>query len=121
MKIKIIDIIIILAVFSLALSSAHDAFFKEHISSQVLIKGQSSNWTFPAGAEETVAVSGPLGETIIRIYGGYAWVESSPCKNQTCVASGFVKRQGQWAACLPNNVLLIIQGTEDEDVDTVAW
>jgi hypothetical protein len=71
-------------------------------------------------ADETVVVNGPLGNTIVKIYENRAWVETSPCENQTCVASGIVMRQGQWSACLPNHVLLIIQG-EDNDVDAVVW
>lgn len=121
MKLKIPDIIIILIVSAFTFLSAYEGFIKKQSSLHILIKGQDSRWTFPVSAEETVAVAGPLGNTIIRIHGSFAWVESSPCKNQTCVASGSVKRQGQWAACLPNNVLLVISGTGDEDVDTVAW
>jgi len=113
--------IIILAVSGFTFFSAYTAFFNKQSSSQVLIKGQNSQWIFPVDAGETVAVSGPLGDTIVRIQDNRTWVESSPCKNQNCVASGFIKRQGQWAACLPNNVLLVINGTKDDDVDTVAW
>ena len=88
---------------------------------QVLIRGQGSEWIFPIEVQETVVVPGIIGNTIIRIEDQKAWVDSSPCDNQTCVASGYVGRQGQWAACLPNGVLLIIQGFGGDDVDAVAW
>jgi len=88
---------------------------------QVLIRGQKSEWTFPVDAQERIVVHGILGETVVRIENNRAWVESSPCANQTCVASGKIVRQGQWTACLPNGVLLMLQGAGGEEVDAVAW
>jgi len=90
-------------------------------NAQVLIRGQGSEWVFPIETQETIIVNGHLGNTIIRIGDNRAWVESSPCDNQTCVATGHVFRQGQWAACLPNNVLLMIQGDGNDDIDAVSW
>jgi len=120
-RIKIPDVLIILLAAGLTFFSAYSAYIKPQGQARVLIRGQGGEWAFPADAEETVVVRGPLGDTVVRIHGNRAWVESSPCENQTCVASGDVARHGEWAACLPNNVLLLIRGTEGEDVDTVAW
>ena len=120
LPVKIPDIFIIFLAAGLTVFSAYSVYVKPQGVSQVLIKGQGSEWTFQLDADETVVVSGPLGDTVVKIHGNRAWVESSPCENQTCVASGFVERQGQWAACLPNNVLLMIHGTGDEDVDAIS-
>lgn len=122
LRIKFTDIIIILLAAGLTVFSAHAAYMRPQGETRVLIQGQGSEWNFPIGAEETITVPGPLGETIVRIHDSRAWVESSPCQNQTCAASGHVKKQGQWAACLPNNVLLIIEGNDESgEVDSVAW
>ena len=121
LRIKAPDILIILLAAGLTFFSAYTAYIKPGNSARVLIRGQGREWTFRIDAEETVVVPGPLGDTVVRIQDSRAWVESSPCENQTCVASGFAARQGQWAACLPNNVLLVIQGTEEGDVDAVVW
>jgi hypothetical protein len=118
---KIPDVLIIFLAAGLTFFSIFSVYMKPQSSSQVLIQAQDMEWTFPLSAEETVSVSGPLGNTIIRLHNNQAWVESSPCINQNCVETGFITRQGQWAACLPNNVLLIIHGAEDENVDAVAW
>jgi len=122
LQIKIPDIIIILLAAGLTVFSAHAAYMKPQGSAHILIRGQTGEWSFPVNAEETIAVPGPLGNTVVRIHENRAWVESSPCENQTCAASGHVMRQGQWAACLPNKVLLMIEGNnESGDVDIVAW
>ena len=121
-RIKIADILIILLAAGLTLFSAFVAYMKPQKTVRVLIQGQDQKWTFPLDVDETVVVSGPLGDTVVRIRDNHAWVESSPCENQTCVAAGLVRRQGAWAACLPNNVLLMMEGTDDDgEVDTVAW
>jgi len=118
---KVADILIIFTAAGFTVFSAYAAYMKPQSLSQVLIKGQDREWTFPVNAQETVAVPGPLGDTVIRIQNGGVWVESSPCKNQTCTGAGTISRQGQWAACLPNNVLLIIRGEEEENVDAAVW
>jgi hypothetical protein len=120
-RIKILDIIIIFIAASLTVSSAYAAYFKPQNSVRVLIRGQDKEWTFPLETNETVSINGPLGDTIVKIHEGRAWIESSPCNNQTCVGMGYVHEQGQWAFCLPNKVMLIIEGTDDEDIDSITW
>jgi len=120
LRLKVSDIIIILAAAGLTFLSA-TVYMKPQRYSYVLIRGQDMEWTYPVNADETVNVPGRLGDTVVRISDSRAWVESSPCENQTCVAAGLIARQGQWAACLPNSVLLMIYGTEDEGVDVIVW
>lgn len=119
--VKIPDIIIILLALGLTFFLAYTSYIKPQGRTQVLIRGQGREWTFQMDTQESVVVSGPIGDTVVKIQGNHAWVESSPCENQTCVAAGAIARNGQWAACLPNNVLLIIQGTGDEDIDAITW
>jgi hypothetical protein len=90
---------------------------------QVRIQGAGQTWVFPLDAEETLAVPGPLGDTVIEISQGRTRVLSSPCPNQTCVAAGHIRRRGQWTACLPNGVLLVVEGGADgaESIDAAAW
>ena len=121
LPVKIPDILIIFLAAGLTFFSAFTVYIKPQGAARVLIRAQGTQWTFPVAAEETVVVSGPLGDTVVRIHESRAWVESSPCENQTCVAAGLLTRQGQWAACLPNNVLLIIEGTDGEGTDVIAW
>jgi len=49
---------------------------------------------------------------------------SSDCPDRVCVKSGRIKRPGEFAACVPNRFLIVIEGTAEsskgEDVDLVA-
>jgi len=119
-KVGIFDIIIILAVAGLTFFAAYIAYMRPQGKSLVMIRGDGGEWVYPVNAEETIVVKGPIGDTIVRIHGNSAWIESSPCDNHTCTAVGSVSKQGEWAACLPNNVLLIVHGIDD-DVDGFTW
>jgi len=121
------DIIIILIAAVITFFAAYIVYIKPqgilHNMLQVLIRAEEGEWTFPVNAEETIIVSGPLGNTVVRLHENSAWIESSPCDNQTCMAAGLITRHGQWTACLPNNILLMIQGikTEENNVDAISW
>ena len=90
--------------------------------SVVNLKGKDGEWVFPVDAAETIHVLGPLGNTLVEISGGGARITSSPCLNQTCVVAGAVHAPGQWAACLPNQVMLYVsKGKNEGGVDAAAW
>ena len=110
--VKIPDVLIILLALGVTGFSAFAAYIQPGNTSQVLIQGQEGQWIFPLNAEETLSVRGPLGNTVVRIHGNEVWVESSPCNNQICVASGHVASRGAWVACLPNNVMFVIEGND---------
>jgi hypothetical protein len=88
---------------------------------EFLIRGPGESWVFPQKAEETVSVSGPLGDTVVVLRDGRARVLSSPCANQTCVAAGEIRLHGEWIACLPNRILVTVEGGGEEGVDAAAW
>lgn len=110
--VKIFDIVIILAAIGLTAVSVFTAYVKPGNTIHVLIEGANQRWVFPLDADETVRVSGPLGDTVVRIQNNEAWVESSPCADHICVGMGRVNFIGAWAACLPNKVFLIIEGSD---------
>jgi len=121
LPVKIPDIVIILLAIGLTGFSAFTVYAKPHSTTQVYIEGQNQQWVFPLDAEETINVKGPLGITVVRIHENEAWVESSPCENKICVAAGHLHRNGEFAACLPNNVLVMIEGNDDnKGIDSTA-
>jgi hypothetical protein len=112
MPMKPWDVAIFLLALCLTGFTAFSTYLKPHNNLRVLIEGQNQKWIFPIDAEETVDVQGPLGTTVVRIYGSQAWVESSPCDNKICVGAGHLNNNGEFAACLPNNVLVVIEGND---------
>jgi hypothetical protein len=121
--IKPLDFVVLAASLALILCSGLAVYTGAESGSRVVIQGSGKTWVFPLEAEERISVPGPLGETVVTIAGGQALVLSSPCDNQLCVAAGHIGRPGNWTACLPNKVLVSIEGRPDErgTIDAVAW
>ncbi|MDR2102695.1 MAG: NusG domain II-containing protein [Treponema sp.] len=98
-------------------------------SEEVVITGERDRWVFPRDAVETLAVPGPLGDTVVELREGSVRITASPCANQTCIAAGAVRSHGQWIACLPNRVLVSVSaGDKDagssqglDEIDGAAW
>lgn len=67
-------------------------------------------FTAPLAEDRTVSLAGPLGETVLVIHGGRACVESSPCPLKVCLGMGEVSRGGELLACVPNQLLVRIEG-----------
>jgi hypothetical protein len=120
---KPLDFLVIGVSVALTAFSAFAVYARPANTTRVMIQGSSGVWVFPLDAEETVAVPGPLGDTIVEVRNHQAQVLSSPCDNQICVAAGHIDSRGQMVACLPNNVIIIIEGTDDDSgiPDTTAW
>jgi hypothetical protein len=124
LPLKPFDFLVVGIAVALTGFSAFAVYTRPQASQQVIIQGASGRaWVYPLDAEETVAVQGPLGNTVVRIHNHQAWVESSPCDNQTCVAAGHINSEGEWVACLPNNVFLLIEGAGNDtgNLDSSAW
>ena len=122
MKLKPLDVPVIILALALTVIVGLKAYGRGTDSLSVVVRGSNKTWIFPIEAEELVSVAGPLGDTLVEIRGGRAAIVSSPCNGQTCVAAGELHQNGQWAACLPNRVFILIEGTGDADViDAASW
>ena len=60
-----------------------------------------------------VAIPGPHGETVVAIRDGRACVVSASCPNKVCMGMGAAARQGELIACVPNALLLRVEGGAD--------
>ncbi len=70
--------------------------------------------------EKTVRVEGPLGVTEVEIREGKARILRSPCSGKLCIKSGFIQYADRLAACLPNRVVVRIEGGGHRGVDAVV-
>jgi hypothetical protein len=120
---KPLDFVVIGLSLALTAFSAYATYAKPQKTQQVKIQGSGQLWVFPLDAEETLTVPGPLGNTVVEIRNHRAHVLSSPCDNQICIAAGYIEADGQWVACLPNSVFLVIEGKDEIDgiLDSAAW
>ena len=64
--------------------------------------------------------AGPIGSTMIEIGDPGVRIKSSPCPRQICVATGWIRRQGELSVCLPNRIILQIVGSAPPAFDGVT-
>lgn len=56
----------------------------------------------------------------VVIKDGRVNVESSSCRNQVCVDTGWIDKAGESIICLPNRVVVSIEGKGGGDYDAVS-
>ncbi len=71
----------------------------------------------PLAQERSARLPGPLGESLLRIGDGSARLLESPCPHQVCIGMGGIRRAGELLACIPNRLLVRIEGEGGEGAD----
>jgi len=67
--------------------------------------------------DRTIAVQGDIGETVVKIEHGKVWIESAPCTHQICKNMGKISRPGEIIVCIPNKLLIRIEGDREHSID----
>jgi len=65
-----------------------------------------------------IAVPGPLGVSIIEIKDGRVRMLSSPCPDKLCIKEGYIDKAGQVIICIPNRIVIKIEGRAGLDALT---
>ncbi len=69
---------------------------------------------------QTIVIEEPLHQVLLAEKGRIRF-EKSDCPNQTCVDTGWLTKAGDKAVCLPNKVVISIEGEGESEVDTFAY
>lgn len=70
--------------------------------------------------DERIIVTGPLGESILRIENREVFMESSPCPGKVCIHTGKINSAGESIVCIPNRIFVFIR-SEKEEIDSVTY
>jgi hypothetical protein len=68
----------------------------------------------PLDEARQVDLAGPLGTTRLVITADGARITASPCALKACMGMGPARRPGDLLACLPNRILVEIEGDREE-------
>jgi hypothetical protein len=107
--------LLVIGAFSIAAYGGRDG------ARDVVIEATGSRWIYPLNVDRREDVAGPLGDTVLIITGGTAFVEDSPCPDRLCVHMPGISKPGQWIACLANRVFVRVQGGSGQDVDELSY
>lgn len=70
-------------------------------------------------ADTVINITGPIGPTTIQIEDKRVWVEKASCPQKTCARQGKISRIGESIVCLPNKIVITIEG--ESDVDAISY
>ncbi len=62
--------------------------------------------------DQTLTIQGSIGPSVLEVANHGIRFISSPCQGKQCIHSGWHTHAGEFAACLPNRVALLITGRE---------
>lgn len=68
------------------------------------------SFTLKEGEQAVYEFHGKLGVTVVEIDGLKVRVRSSPCPDQVCVQFGWLQFHDDFAACLPNSMIVVLEG-----------
>ena len=85
----------------------------------LVVRTQEGEFVYPLSKDAVYRIEGAIGISEIEVSGGKARFRDSPCPGKTCVMTGELSEPGTWAACLPNQVFIRIEGKAQE-LDAVA-
>ena len=81
----------------------------------VTVDGQEIG-RYPLSKSGTFPLNG--GTNILVVENGEAWVSDADCPDKVCMHMGKIRRNGEFIACLPNRLLVVIEGAaESSPVD----
>ncbi len=87
----------------------------------VTIDGQVYG-TYPLSEDRTERIDLPDGSyNILTISGGYADVTEASCPDQICVKHNHIKYSKESIVCLPNKVVVTVEGGEDNEIDGFTY
>ncbi len=115
-----LDIVIITASVTLTVGASLYAY-SDRDGGYVSVRSGDSEWVYPIDSEMEMSAPGPMGETVVAVSGGTAKIVESPCRDKICISMGPLEHGGDWAACLPNGVLVRIVDERDDEIDALAY
>ena len=68
---------------------------------------------YPLSESRILRFEGPMGVSEVEIETGAAQIVTAPCRKLLCVRRGWVRRRGDAAVCVPNRLVLRVQGRDD--------
>jgi len=70
-------------------------------------------------AAETYEIPGPIGKSLVEVKVGAVRMHYSPCPDEYCMKTGWIRNPGQTIACVPNRIIIQIKAPTNY-VDSIS-
>ncbi len=95
--------------------------FNNNLIAQVYFDGEVIETINLSAKEEKKIVTGENGSTVIEAKDGKIYFESSVCPDKICVESGELEKNGDFASCLPEKVIVKVVGEKGNIPDAIVY
>jgi hypothetical protein len=85
----------------------------------VEVSGKNTN-QLKLSENQIFSVTGPRGKTLIQIMDNKVRVTNSACREKICVRSGWINKTGQIIVCVPNRVVVKIDGVNNDFFNVIT-
>jgi len=116
-KVTLLDMGILLLFLTVLVSSFYFLWNKNKAvngKAVVVIDSAQGQEVYPLETDARYFIEGPLGITSVCVKNNVVFFEDSPCPEKTCIYHAPIGSGGQWAACLPNQVMIHIESHEQK-------
>lgn len=113
------DVLLLLVVGLLgAVLFLYKSSSNENLSAYVYDKNELVHQVLLEGVSKPYQVTCANGTVQIAIERDQVQIFASDCQGQTCVRTGVLTHSGDTAACVPNWVIVVVQGTQGQVYQT---
>ena len=81
----------------------------------VAVRTADGEAVYPLNKDGVFSLNG--GTNTLVIENGEAWVSEANCPDKICMGMGKISKNGEFIACLPNQVIIVVEGGEESPVD----
>ncbi len=81
----------------------------------VTVRTADGDEVYPLNKDGVFSLNG--GTNTLVIENGEAWVSEANCPDKICMGMGKISKNGEFIACLPNQVIIVVEGGEESPVD----
>ena len=116
------DILLIaLAGLVVVLFFVFKGFSQTDLVAEVYYDGEVVDTVNLGEKEEKKIFTGENDSVVIVSRDGKIYFENSPCPDKVCVKSGELNKNGDFASCLPEKVVIKISGAESSGIDAIVY
>lgn len=85
----------------------------------VLIRGIEYG-RYPLSEDGEFSLPGVLGDNILTIADGEAWMSHAVCPDKVCQGFGRIHYNTEMIICLPGEIVVIVENGEDSSMDAIG-
>ncbi len=114
-------VLIVLAGLVVVLFFVFKNFSQTDLVAEVYYDGEVVDTVSLNKKEEKKIRTGENSSVVVVSRDGKIYFESSSCPDKVCVKSGELSKNGDFASCLPEKVVIKVSGAETSEIDAIVY